>query len=73
MQVHKILNRLDIDVVMEMRHALAQHFVVLLRAAAADVDVDRPGLKISERVERINNMRTIKPPPPKLLGAPDSE
>ena len=57
--VDKILNRLDIDVVLEMQHALAQHFIVLLRNAAEGVDVTRRVPSIGVRMERMENMRTI--------------
>jgi hypothetical protein len=57
--VHKILNRLDIGEVLAMQRALAQQFVLLMRNAAEEVDPDRPGLKISERIARADQMRTI--------------
>lgn len=57
--VQKILNRLDIDVVLEMQHALAQHFIILLRNAAEGVDVLRRGPSIGERIERMEKMRTV--------------
>jgi hypothetical protein len=59
MPVEKILNRTDIDVVLEMQRALAQQFILLMRHAAEDVDPDRPGLKIGERIERMSQMRDI--------------
>jgi hypothetical protein len=60
MPMEKILNRLDIDVVMEMQRALAQQFVLLMRHAAEEVDTNRPALKIRERIARMDQMRTIE-------------
>jgi hypothetical protein len=60
MSVEKVLNRLDIDVILEMQRALAQQFVLLMRHAAEGIDVNRPGLTTRERIERAERMRTIE-------------
>lgn len=57
--VERVLNRLDIDAVLTMQHALAQQFILLMRDAAADVDVNRPAPTIGERMQRLASMRTI--------------
>ena len=57
--VEKILNRLDIEMVLMMRRALAQQFVLLMRDAAEGIDVNRPGPTFGERIRRMENMRTV--------------
>jgi hypothetical protein len=57
--VTKVLNRLEYDELMQIQHALAQHFCVLYRQVRDSVDVDRPGVSIGERLERLAGMRTV--------------
>ena len=43
-----------------MRRTLAQQFVLLMRDAAEGSDVNRPGPTIGERMQRMENMRTVE-------------
>jgi hypothetical protein len=57
--VEKILNRLDIDVVLEMQRALAQQFILLMRHAPEQVDPTKPRLPMRERIARMEQMRDV--------------
>ena len=67
MPVEKVLNRVDFSAQMEIQHALAQHFIVLIRNAAEGVDVNRPRPKMYERLAK---MRDVEGQP---LPTPDEE
>lgn len=57
--VEKIINRLDWYELTQLADALAQHFVVLLREAAAGVDISGPALSPGELAERVRKARTL--------------
>jgi hypothetical protein len=57
--VTKVLNRLPIEELLEMQHALAQHFHALYMQVRDTVDAQRPGPSIGEQGRRLSSMRII--------------
>ena len=70
MPVEKVLNRLDFSAEMEIQHALAQQFIVLIRNAAEGVNVNRPLPTIAEQIAQLAKMRDVEGQP---LPTPDEE
>src|SRR5436309_2268642 len=64
MPVDKVLNRLDIYELREMKRALAQQFTVLIRNAAEGVDVNRPRPKLRERLAKMRDVEGQPSPTP---------
>ena len=64
MPVEKVLNRVDFSAQMEIQHALAQHFIVLIRNAAEGADVNRPRPNMYERLAKMRDVEGQPSPTP---------
>jgi hypothetical protein len=54
-----VLNRLEIDDELQIRHELAEHFIVWFRGIRDSVNVKRPVGTLGERLDRSHTLKVI--------------